>query len=106
MPAERVRVINGKREIDIFLDKSDVILVAYIDYNKDKRLYRQGSKLYEYKDTIVYAKILGTVPQNETVKEFIHKNKDQISQYDIVFLEVYQNPERISFNEITSEGML
>lgn len=111
--AERVQIHNGisntSQKIEkksSFLDKSDVVIVAFIDYNKDKRLYRTGSKLFEYKDTVVYSKILGTVPKNETIRDFIEKNKETINQYEIVFLEIYQNPERISFQDLIFEGML
>ena len=106
MTSEPIRIINGKTDVDRFLQKSEVILVAYIDYKKDKRLYRPGTKLYDYLGTVVYPKILGTVPSGETVKDFVDKNKELIYQYEIVFLDVYQNPERVSFQDLIFEGML
>lgn len=102
----RIKVYNGINEELAFTKDTNVVIMAYIDYNKDKRLFRNGTKLFEYDGKTVYPKILGTVSYPETVASFLASNRDLILKYDIIFIEIYKDPQKVSFDLLRSEGIL
>lgn len=103
---ERITVINARSEEESYQNLSNVVIIAYIDYDKDKRLYRSGTKLISYDNKTLYPKILGTVTYPETVSSFMKENRDLILKYEIVLLEIYQKPMTVSFDKIRTDGII